>query len=626
MTTPPKIRLALTGSVTPTGLGQISLTRSDEVDLQICLKNADGTLVDISTLIDLTLEIYENSTAATQVSAPITLPSASFNTALTLSQWNLGTHQHATFNLTSAQTNIPAETRQLTVWAVIYGTLSDGGRRTFGAGTLTILNGNAGGDPPLEALPPLYPTLSQFAALYPPSVATLTTARTISLTGDVTSTSPPFNGSANVTAAATLATVNSNTGSFGGTTAIPVLTIDGKGRITAATTAAIASTAPTVQSLGDAPATIASGTTVARITAISSSQTYTLPNPVYYPAGSTLTILDATGNLSATTVATLNAGAFTINGVGTMALSTPYASPILVSNGINGWTLDIRGVTRGGTGATSPAAARTNLGAYGSGDSPSFNLLSLTGNGAASAPVQTMTGTWYTGGTATTTKPALLLEPTGTTSNTWSTLGTGIGVNAATGFAGNLVDLQLGGSSKFKIDKDGAATFPMVGGNGATIVFGGPTVSDCGAFVGQYGFRLQNANSLTWSPAKNLNTADLTLSKFAAGVLQVGTTGGNSAGSVQLATLSVLGLNTSATVYERLISRYNSGSSRYEIFTEKGSTPAAARPLAIGTDGTAVITIDALGRIIPVLPTSGSGLPLGALYVDSSGFVKAVTA
>ena len=48
-------------------------------------------------------------------------------------------------------------------------------------------------------------------------------------------------------------------------------------------------------------------------------------------------------------------------------------------------------------------------------------------NGAASAPPGTFTGTWFTGGTATTTKPQVLIEPTGTTSTAWSTSGTGLG-------------------------------------------------------------------------------------------------------------------------------------------------------------------------------------------------------
>jgi len=71
------------------------------------------------------------------------------------------------------------------------------------------------------------PTLNQNTT---GSAATLTTGRTIAVTGDLAYTSPSFDGSANVTAAGTLATVNSNVGSF---TAANI-TVNAKGLITAA--------------------------------------------------------------------------------------------------------------------------------------------------------------------------------------------------------------------------------------------------------------------------------------------------------------------------------------------------------------------------------------------------------
>jgi hypothetical protein len=82
-------------------------------------------------------------------------------------------------------------------------------------------------------------------------------------------------------------------------------------------------------------------------------------------------------------------------------------------------------------------------------------------NGAASAPPGIFTGTWFTGGTATTTKPQVLIEPTGATSTAWSTSGTGLGVNAASGFAGQLLDLQLNGTSNFNVNSTGRVSVPL---------------------------------------------------------------------------------------------------------------------------------------------------------------------
>jgi hypothetical protein len=65
------------------------------------------------------------------------------------------------------------------------------------------------------------------------SVATLTTGRTLGITGDLVWTSPSFNGSANVTAAGTLATVNSNVGTFGSATQSLTATVNAKGLVTA---------------------------------------------------------------------------------------------------------------------------------------------------------------------------------------------------------------------------------------------------------------------------------------------------------------------------------------------------------------------------------------------------------
>lgn len=62
------------------------------------------------------------------------------------------------------------------------------------------------------------------------------TARDLSLTGDGTATLAGVDGTANVSAAFTLSTVNSNIGTFGSSTVVPVITVNGKGLVTAVST------------------------------------------------------------------------------------------------------------------------------------------------------------------------------------------------------------------------------------------------------------------------------------------------------------------------------------------------------------------------------------------------------
>ena len=88
-------------------------------------------------------------------------------------------------------------------------------------------------------------------------------------------------------------------------------------------------------------------------------------------------------------------------------------------------------------------------------------------NGAASTPATYLTGTWFSGGTGITTKPQLLIEPTGTTSTGWNTNGSAIGVNAASGFLGFLADLKVNNSTLFSVNHQG-----VVSGSGFTCASG----------------------------------------------------------------------------------------------------------------------------------------------------------
>lgn len=72
------------------------------------------------------------------------------------------------------------------------------------------------------------------------SAATLTTSRTIELSGDV-SGSATFDGSANASITSTLANTGVSASTYGAETSIPIITVDAKGRITNITTASVAS-------------------------------------------------------------------------------------------------------------------------------------------------------------------------------------------------------------------------------------------------------------------------------------------------------------------------------------------------------------------------------------------------
>lgn len=169
------------------------------------------------------------------------------------------------------------------------------------------------------------------------SAATLTTGRTISITGDLAYTSPSFNGSANVTAAGTLATVNANVGSFTNAS----ITVNGKGLITAASSG----TAPVTSVTGTSPVASSGGTTPA----ISLSSGYGDTQNPY--ASKTANFVLAAPNGTA--------------GVPTFRAIVAADIPTLNQN-TTGTASNVTGtvaVANGGTGATTAATARTNLGA-----------------------------------------------------------------------------------------------------------------------------------------------------------------------------------------------------------------------------------------------------------------------
>jgi hypothetical protein len=211
-----------------------------------------------------------------------------------------------------------------------------------------------------------------------------------------------------------------------------------------------------------------------------------------------------------------------------------------------------------------------------------------------SSPATVLTGTWFTGGTGTTTKPHVLIEPTGTTSTAWSTSGTGFGLNAPSGYAGNVVDLKINNSTVFSI------------GSSATTV-GRGMLTNQRADLFNYRFSVQQFGAVIESggyfgsagSADSSASADCTLSRASAGVWQVGTTGQNASGSLNLTNLTASGTiltrngtsptsiqitntYTSATSFGLLDIRANAAQTAYEISSFLGSAGGANLPINIG--------------------------------------------
>jgi hypothetical protein len=155
----------------------------------------------------------------------------------------------------------------------------------------------------------------------------LATGRTIAITGDIAYTSPSFDGTGNVTAAGTLATV-ATPGSTGGSTAIPIITINAKGLTTSITTAAVIAPAGTLSgntlAAGVTASSLTSLGTIANLTAtagtISTTPTAStdIANKLY--VDTVAQGLDAKASCVAATTADITlSGAQTIDGVSIVA-------------------------------------------------------------------------------------------------------------------------------------------------------------------------------------------------------------------------------------------------------------------------------------------------------------------
>lgn len=270
----------------------------------------------------------------------------------------------------------------------------------------------------------------------------------------------------------------------------------------------------------------------------------------------------------------------------------------------------------GGGGGTTPGGSTTqiqynNAGAFGGVSTMTFDgtNVTLTGrlinsyNGTASSPAKVFTGTWFTGGTSTTTKPQLLIEPSGATSTAWSTNGTGLGVNAASGFAGNLLDLQVNGTSQFSLSSSAVARCTQLslpssaGGTGTAVSVGS----------GASGVYLGSGREVAWSDATGTGagsifsgTRDLIILRDAANTLA-------QRNGTNAQAFRVYNTYTSSTNYE--LGKLEWSSNVFRIGTEKGSGGGTARTVEVHTDSVSRLALDTTGSVRVVTGLTVATLP-----------------
>lgn len=249
-----------------------------------------------------------------------------------------------------------------------------------------------------------------------------------------------------------------------------------------------------------------------------------------------------------------------------------------------------------------------------------------TANGAASLPPLSATGTWFTGDTSTTTKPHVLIEPAGTSSTAWSTAGTGWGINAPSGFLGNLFDAQVNGTRAFSVDylgnitmRNGAVQLTTPDNFSWSVRYGSThTLGVTSNFVG-----LAAAASLGWSSNANGWAAqDVTLWRDASDTI-----GMRRGGNPQ--SFRFYGTYTNATNYLR--GAINATSSQVAIGVERLGSAAANAPLVLFGAGTGTVRLDSPGEIgasstvatLPASPTVGTFMRVTDALAPAVGSVVA---
>ncbi len=253
-------------------------------------------------------------------------------------------------------------------------------------------------------------------------------------------------------------------GTTGNLTLTGDIAVNGADLTTTGTSATLFNTAAATLSLGGASTTqlnIGNGSTAYTAINIGSAAAVTNLNIGNSANGAAQTISIGNGAAGANSTVSILSGVSTA-GTQTLNLGAgSTAKTIHLGDGAGSNVITIGG----GAGTLAIDTGDWDIGttgnASGIGTLSADGAITFSVAGATSTPAEKLSGAWFTGGSATTTKPQLLVEPSTATSTAWSTNGTGIGINAASGFTGNLIDAQVNGTTEFSVT--GAGNINVVG-------------------------------------------------------------------------------------------------------------------------------------------------------------------
>jgi hypothetical protein len=260
----------------------------------------------------------------------------------------------------------------------------------------------------------------------------------------------------------------------------------------------------------------------------------------------------------------------------------------------------------------------------------SSGRLTNSASSASGFPVKLWNGTIFAG-----TTPHVLVQPSTASAGSWSASGTAFGVNTAAAFGGNLLDLQVNGTSNLSVSSSGTVFarsstetiinplsapngYTFNGSNGRTYI-GVPASPGAGLYFwadnGNKTFffttpartSITSAASFGWMGTDNNLSVDLSLFRDTADTLA-------QRRGTNAQTFRVYNTFTSSTNYE--LGKLEWSSNAFRIGTEKGSGGGTARALEFQTDGTTRWTMSASSGSL-------SATTNAAIYLENGGIGRA---